>query len=74
MISSLKKVIGLGLVDKVLSFAEFKDNKNAKKTDGSKKNKINVPKLDDANWAGNKEIRSMRFNLNRSEIQLKAWL
>ena len=51
----IKKVIGLGLVDKVLSFAEFKDNKNAKKTDGSKKNKINVPKLDDANWAGTKK-------------------
>jgi len=51
----IKKVIGLGLVDKVLSFAEFKDNKNAKKTDGSKKNKIQVPKLDDANWAGTKK-------------------
>ena len=51
----IKKVIGLGIVDKVLSFAEFKDNKNAKKTDGTKKNKINVPKLDDANWAGTKK-------------------
>ena len=27
----IKKVIGLGLVDKVLSFAEFKDNKNEQK-------------------------------------------
>jgi len=51
----IKKVIGLGIVDKVLLFAEFKDNKNAKKTDGSKKNKIQVPKLDDANWAGTKK-------------------
>ena len=50
-----KKVLTLGIVNKVLSFAEFKDNKNAKKTDGSKKNKINVPKLDDANWAGTKK-------------------
>ena len=51
----IKKVISLGIVDKVLSFAEFKENKNAKKTDGSKKNKIQVPKLDDANWAGTKK-------------------
>jgi len=51
----IKKVVNLGIVDKVLLFAEFKDNKNAKKTDGSKKNKIQVPKLDDANWAGTKK-------------------
>jgi len=51
----MKKVISLGIVDKVLSFAEFKDNKDAKKTDGTKKNKIQVPKLDDANWAGTKK-------------------
>ena len=50
-----KKILTLGIVDKVISFAEFKDNKNAKKTDGSKKQTINVPKLDDANWAGTKK-------------------
>ena len=44
-----------GIIDKVLSFADFKENKEAKKTDGSKKTKINVPKLDDANWAGTKK-------------------
>jgi DNA topoisomerase-2 len=51
----IKKILTLGIVDKVLSFAEFKDNKQAKKTDGAKKNKIQVPKLDDANWAGTKK-------------------
>ena len=51
----MKKVLAMGIVNKVLSFAEFKDNKNAKKTDGSKKSKIQVPKLDDANWAGTKK-------------------
>lgn len=50
-----KKILTLGIVNKVLSFAEFKENKNAKKTDGTKKSKINVPKLDDANWAGTKK-------------------
>tara|TARA_R110002074_G_scaffold35018_3_gene95831 strand:- start:2098 stop:5442 length:3345 start_codon:yes stop_codon:yes gene_type:complete len=42
----------LDIVTKVLSFTEFKENKQLKKNDGKKKNKINVDKLDDANWAG----------------------
>lgn len=53
----IKKVCEtLDLVNKVLSFAEFKLNKEAKKTDGSKVNKLrNIPKLDDANYAGTKK-------------------
>ena len=44
------------IVQKVLSFSEFKLSKANKKTDGSKKNKIrDIPKLDDANWAGTKK-------------------
>ena len=42
--------------DEVLSFTEFKMNKANKKTDGQKRNKIrDIPKLDDANWAGTKK-------------------
>ena len=38
------------ITDKVLSFTEFKMNKQNKKTDGQKRNKIrDIPKLDDAN-------------------------
>ena len=44
------------LMDKVLLFSEFKMNKASKKTDGTKRNKIrDIPKLDDANWAGTKK-------------------
>ena len=44
------------LLDKVVMFSEFKLNKESKKTDGSKRNKIrDIPKLDDANWAGTKK-------------------
>jgi len=44
------------LLDKVLLFSEFKMNKESKKTDGQKKNKVrDIPKLDDANWAGTKK-------------------
>ena len=43
------------LIDRVLLFSDFKQNKESKKTDGRKKNKIrDIPKLDDANWAGTK--------------------
>ena len=52
----IKKIVdSLDIVDKVLSFAEFKLNKEAKKTNGQKVNKLrNIPKLDDANNAGTK--------------------
>ena len=44
------------ITDRVLSFTEFKMNKANKKTDGQKRNKIrDIPKLDDANWAGTKK-------------------
>ena len=44
------------LVEKVIQFSEFKLNKESKKTDGSKRNKIrDIPKLDDANWAGTRK-------------------
>ena len=44
----------IDIVDRVLSFADYKENKQSKKTDGAKKQKIQIPKLDDANWAGTK--------------------
>ena len=41
------------IVEKVIQFSEFKLTKENKKTDGKKKNKLrDIPKLDDANWAG----------------------
>ena len=53
----LKRVIDkTNLMEKVLLFSEFKMNKENKKTDGSKRSKIrDIPKLDDANWAGTKK-------------------
>mgnify|MGYP000507131066 CR=1 FL=1 len=44
------------ILDRVVQFSEFKMNKQNKKTDGQKKNKIrDIPKLDDANWAGTRK-------------------
>ena len=53
----IKKIVeNLDIVDKVLSFADFKLNKEAKKNNGQKVNRLrNIPKLDDANNAGTKK-------------------
>ncbi|KAH9611986.1 hypothetical protein KSS87_007148 [Heliosperma pusillum] len=50
----LKKVVdSSGVVESLLSWAEFKQNKDLKKTDGAKTRKIfGIPKLEDANEAG----------------------
>ena len=51
----IKKIAKTGLLDRVLELAELLDNKKLAKTDGRKKSRINVPKLDDANKAGTKD-------------------
>jgi DNA topoisomerase II len=49
----IKDVLASGVGDELTAFAVAKTEKELKKTDGSKKNKISgIPKLDDANWAG----------------------
>lgn len=52
----IKTVCDSGLTKKVLQFAEFKESNLVKKTDGKKKQKIrDIPKLDDANFAGTRK-------------------
>ena len=49
----LKKVSASGVTDLILNFANFKANKELKKTDGAKRQRLlGIPKLDDANDAG----------------------
>ncbi|GLT73663.1 hypothetical protein SLA2020_455040 [Shorea laevis] len=49
----LKKVAKSGVVDSLLSWANFKQSKDLKKTDGTKTGTIRgIPKLEDANDAG----------------------
>ena len=71
----IKKIYDqLDIVDKVLSFAEFKLNKESKKTDGNKKSKIrDIPKLDDANWAGTKKSDECILILTEGDW-LNLWL
>lgn len=52
----LKKVASSGIVDNLLSWADYKLKKDLKKTDGTKRSNIlGIPKLDDANDAGGKD-------------------
>lgn len=49
----LKKVADCGVVDNILSWHQFKQQKELKKQDGTKTQRITgIPKLDDANDAG----------------------
>jgi DNA topoisomerase-2 len=49
----IKDVLASGVGDELTAMVVAKTEKELKKTDGSKKNKITgIPKLDDANWAG----------------------
>ena len=52
----IKKICDKGLSEKVLQFADFKEKSLSKKTNGVKKNKLrDIPKLDDANFAGTRK-------------------
>nr|GEZ67725.1 DNA topoisomerase 2-like [Tanacetum cinerariifolium] len=47
----LKKVANSDLVKTLLKYVAYKQNENLKKTDGKRKGKLNIPKLEDANLA-----------------------
>jgi DNA topoisomerase-2 len=53
----LKKVGKSGVVENLLSWADFKQNKDLKKSDGAKTGRVLVEKLDDAAEAGGKNSR-----------------
>ena len=49
----IEKLAKMGVMESACAIHEIKENKNAKKSDGSKsKNVRGIPKLVDANWAG----------------------
>ena len=49
----IEKIAKMGVMDAACALTEVKENKAAKKTDGSKTKSVRgIPKLTDANWAG----------------------
>ena len=64
----IKKVCESGLSEKVMQFSDFKENTLAKKTNGVKKNKLrDIPKLDDANWAGTRRSEQCTLILTEGD-------
>lgn len=64
----LKKLNGCGITDAILSFANFKANKELKKGDGAKRQRLlGIPKLDDANEAGGKNSKDCTLILTEGD-------
>jgi DNA topoisomerase II len=64
----IKKACDSGLSEKVMQFSDFKESSLTKKTDGKKKNKIrDIPKLDDANWAGTRKSEKCTLILTEGD-------
>ena len=53
----INKLFKTDITERILQQTAYKDNKDLEKTDGKKKNRISVPKLCDANWAGTKKSK-----------------
>ena len=54
----IEKIAKMGVMDAACAITEVKENKAAKKTDGTKsKNVRGIPKLIDANWAGTEKSK-----------------
>ncbi|KAK1259798.1 DNA topoisomerase 2 [Acorus gramineus] len=64
----LKKVAKSGVVDSLLSWADFKQSKDLKKTDGTKRQRITgITKLEDANDAGGKNSEKCTLILTEGD-------
>ncbi|NP_001313088.1 DNA topoisomerase 2-like [Nicotiana tabacum] len=64
----LKKVEkNIGIVETLLSWADFKNSKDLKKTDGKKSEKVKVEKLEDANDAGGRNSEKCTLILTEGD-------
>ncbi|KAK1306769.1 DNA topoisomerase 2 [Acorus calamus] len=64
----LKKVAKSGVVDSLLSWADFKQSKDLKKTDGTKRQRITgITKLEDANEAGGRNSEKCTLILTEGD-------
>ena len=64
----IKKLMESGVVDNIMSWAQFKQSKELKKTDGAKRSRLTgIPKLDDANDAGGRNSESCTLILTEGD-------
>ena len=55
------------VVDRIINLMEYKNSKSLNKTDGCKRTRIKVPKLDDANWAGGSKSKRCTLILTEGD-------
>ena len=55
------------VIDRIINLMEFKNSKSLNKTDGCKRTRIKVPKLDDANWAGGSKSKRCTLILTEGD-------
>ena len=62
------QVSKIGIIERAIELNELKENKNLKKTDGKKQNRLKgIPKLEDANWAGGKKSNECTLILTEGD-------
>ena len=64
---SIVVVAKSGIVDSLLAWAEFKEQKDLKKTDGKKGRVTGIPKLEDANKAGGSQSQKCTLILTEGD-------
>jgi DNA topoisomerase II len=64
----IKKIIDTGLIDIVVKYAEFKQMSSLNQTDGKRVSSVrNIPKLEDAEWAGKRKSAQTRLILTEGD-------
>ena len=64
----IKQLMNTPLVENIMSWAQFKQSKDLKKTDGTKRLRLTgIPKLDDANNAGGRNSKNCTLILTEGD-------
>ena len=58
-----KGIMKIGILENVLNFSKFKEEQSMNKNNGSKKKKVKIPNLDDANFAGTTKSQDCKLFL-----------
>lgn len=63
----IKKILNLDIIDDIIDQNNLKEKKKNKKNDGKKNSRVNIPKLDDANFAGKSKSSQCKLFLTEGD-------